>query len=451
MKVLLVDEGQVNLAVGLNQLYPCPQQLSEIKFPTIYKRFILADVYPVHGEWSSATINWIKTELEHKTVDAVFRESNQELSYISPLDPGGVPLTVALLARGKAMTENFSGLEMTLPGMHLPHKAVTDAEAQPLRSFVYSQKRIALDSYEQCYVLGIEKGPWKFCLQFEEQRAKLNELDKKLCLLVQLKKLVRAYPKEGDAVICPVGQQYCRGLVLKKAYNQEIAVYCVDKGITVCKSLDDIWLLPEEFIALPVLAYRSCLLGLPHVEDNEISKKFFALVINSHLLGRVIKYDDVLTTVSLILNCQSILRMILPPYYEELILPETCKAVISYIHEEDAIVYLQQIENQDKLEKMQAKLQEQNNGRPKESRLKSGTPCLAIFPEDGLWYRGIVVQAENPLIVSSCMSLLMVLLDFFFTCISRGITMNFIWYPSIFSLLSLPLFLCASPALCKLL
>ncbi|XP_071513105.1 uncharacterized protein [Panulirus ornatus] len=392
VKVLLVDEGEVDLEVGLGQLYSCPALIRQHK--SIYQRFILADVYPVDDEWSSDSICLIKAELEHKTVDALFRENNQKVIYISPFGPGGEPFIAVLLAKEKAAIEKCLGKLR----MKFLRKAGVDVEIQPAWSFMYSQIRMAPGSCENCHVLKIDKGPWNFYLQFEEQKAKQEVVDEKLLLLVHLKKLERICPKEGNAVLCFVNQHPCRGLVVKIESNQDITVYCVDKGLTVHKSFDDIWSLPEELIAIPVLTYRCCLHGLPRIEDDDVSKKFFALVLERPLVGHVIEYNDKLTTVSLFLSSQSVLLMIIPEHCEELYLPYKCNAVISYVHEENAIVYLQLTENQENLEKMQAKLQE-STLRPVEGRLKRGLMCLAKYPEDGMWYRAIVVQARNPLIV----------------------------------------------------
>nr|XP_053640031.1 tudor domain-containing 6-like [Cherax quadricarinatus] len=389
--VFLVDEGKTVIR-ELRHLYQCPAEFSERKFPAIYKQYILADVYPVEDNWSSDKISWLQANLENREVEAVFRDMYQNVSYISPLDIEGVPLIVTLLAIGNVVTEKFSGLKFS------SEKISSEADKIAAQSpfLTYSIMKIPLNSYEQCFVLNVEKGPWRFCLQFEQQREMLTQVNNKLQMYMHSKRLVKVYPKVGGTVVCEFMNHLYRGLVLK-IKNQEVRVYCVDFGITLSKTSDEIWLLPEELLEIPVLTYTCCLYGLPDIPDGEISEEFSRLITDCPLIGRVIKYNQDLTTVSLFLNSLSLLSA--PVQYDETVLPDKCKAVISYINEGSGTIYLQLVQNLKELKAMQEELQTHSIFKPLDHLVRKGLPCLALYPEDGLWYRGIVIDPGDPLMV----------------------------------------------------
>lgn len=391
--MLLADEGAVGVEVNTRQLYLCPAELSEIRYPPVYKQFILADVSPANETWSSDVIQWLRTRLMHKTMKARMIEKNRT-RYILLKDSRGISVAAELLSTGRAVPPKQSlGLQQAGLGSDMYSEA--SATTQPLK---YSSVSLPMESSELCFVTNIEKGPWRFYLQFESQRTKMPVVQNKLQQLAENDKLVQFCPKEGDAVVCLYRNQLCRGLVTEMLRDGAVVVYGVDNGMTFPAPFRTIYTPPPWLLDIPPLACRCCLDGLVGSEDDRISDEFSVLVKDRLLYGLVVHSAPV-SSVCLVLNGQSVLTMITPLHYEPETIPEKFEAVISHISEAEAVFYLQLERNQEKLLEMQEKLQEEDLPEPVQEKLKPGLTCLAVFPADGLWYRAVIVREGEPLTV----------------------------------------------------
>lgn len=207
-------------------------------------------------------------------------------------------------------------------------------------------------------------------------------------------------PKENDPVIIRAHKELCRGLVMSKTTIGELNIYCVDTGRMVQRPLnDEFWMVPKNLLEHPVLTQKCRLSNLPDTSNKELCKRFAAVVDKQSLLGVVDEDVEDPVHVSLFIDGLSVLTMIATCSYEKLNLPWKCEAFISFVSEEEGLIYLHLSQNVDAIIKMQNDIQ----NIPDEKKVKNvltGFPCLAVFPEDSLWYRAILLSEGRHYMVS---------------------------------------------------
>ncbi|KAK3861306.1 hypothetical protein Pcinc_032699 [Petrolisthes cinctipes] len=350
--VLLVDEGETKVKVSVDSLKPCPNSVSEAKYPAIYKRFIVAD--PVNKDCGLDFVS----KLINKRVKLLLHDRMKDMALVSLVD-----LAKYFPDSDRARPQNpYTNFSLT-PGV-----------------------------YEPCTIQKVFSGPWNFLLQFASQKIKLEKLSAELRSLVQGRDVTKIKPKENDPVIIKAYKELCRGLVINKTAIGELNIYCVDTGRMVQRPVnDEFWMVPKNLMQYPTLTQKCCLSSLPDTFSKELCERFATIVDKQSLLGIVDQEFEDLVHVSLYIDGLSVLTMITTCKYEKLDLPWKCQAFISFVSEEEGLIYLQLAENVDAIMKMLDDLQS-IPGDKNVKKIQTGSPCLAIFTEDSLWYRAILLS-----------------------------------------------------------
>ncbi|KAK4302588.1 hypothetical protein Pmani_025343 [Petrolisthes manimaculis] len=352
--VLLVDEGETNVKVSVDNLKPCPNSVSEAKYPAIYKRFIVADLNPINKDCGLDFVS----KLINKRVKLLLHDRMKDMAHVSLVD-----LAKYFPDCDRARPQNpYTNFSMT-PGV-----------------------------YEPCTIQKVFNGPWNFLLQFASQKIKREKLSAELRCLVQGRDVTKIKPKENDPVIIKAYKELCRGLVMNKTAIGELNIYCVDTGRMVQRPVnDEFWMVPKNLMQYPTLIQKCCLSSLPDTFSKELCERFATIVDKQNMLGIVDKEFEDPIHVSLYIDGLSVLTMITTCKYEKLDLPWKCQAFISFVSEEEGLIYLQLAENVDAIMKMLDDLQS-IPGDNKVKKIQTGCPCLAIFTEDSLWYRAILLS-----------------------------------------------------------
>lgn len=399
LRVLLVDECCPDIQVRLSHLYYCPKHVSASKYPPSCQQFVLADVMPIEDRLLEAE-KWLQCMLLNKTVEAVFERHPDGTSYICPLDHQKLPLVFSMLVAGlaKMSTKPLISVGALTGNSNVKLETKAESPAPSSQRVTYSQWKMPLGVRETADVTTVEKGPWKFCLQFKRQKEQIPSLREKLKILVLTGKLSKGGFNTGDAVVCPnkIHGGHSRGLITNKLPDNMCSVYYVDEGSKALLSEKELWLLPEGMAKIPLLVHRCCLDGLAPSEDKDISDKFEALVKEQNLLASLVKIGkDVPTTVNLFSNGKNSVLDLLTCSYKQEILLDNFLVSISYISEEQAILYLVLCENGEMLDKLHLSVQEAAKVAGPLEFPEKHQSCLALFPDDGFWYRATVLNAAD--------------------------------------------------------
>lgn len=358
----MVDEGETSVKVSVDTLQPCPDVVNEAKYPATYKRFIVADLDPGSKDCGPFFVS----KLKNKIVRLLLQERMKDMAVVSLVD----------------MARYFPNGDRISP-------------KNP-----YTRSNLTPGVYEPCTIQKVFNGPWNFMLQFASQKVKLEMINAELQYLVQGGAVTMIKPKENDPVIIRAHKELCRGLVMSKTTIGELNIYCVDTGRMVQRPLnDEFWMVPKNLMEHPVLTQKCRLSNLPDTSNKELCKRFAAVVDKQSLLGVVDEDVEDPVHVSLFIDGLSVLTMIATCSYEKLNLPWKCEAFISFVSEEEGLIYLHLSQNVDAILKMQNDIQ----NIPDEKKVKNvltGFPCLAVFPEDSLWYRAILLSEGRHYMVS---------------------------------------------------
>lgn len=399
LRVLLVDECCPDIQVRLSHLYYCPNHVSAAKYPPSCQQFVLADVMPVEDQLAEAE-KWLKCMLLNKTVDAVFERHPDGTSYICPLDHQKLPLVFSMLVAGlaKMSTKPLISVGALTGNSNVKVESKAENPALPPPRAAYSQWKMPLGIKEEAYVTTVEKGPWKFCLQFWRQKEQISSLRDKLKILVLTGKLLKGSFDIGDAVVCPnkIHGGHSRALITNKLKDKMYSVYYVDEGNKALLNEKDLWLLPEGMAKIPLLVYRCCLDGLSFSEDKDISNRFEVLVKERKLVASLVKIGkDVPTTVKLFTSGNNSLLDLITCSYKQEVLLDSSLVNISYIDEESAVLYLMLCENEEMLSKIHQSVQEAAKVAGPLQYPEKQQSCLALFPDDECWYRATVLNSAD--------------------------------------------------------
>lgn len=373
--------------------------MSASKYPPSCQQFVLADVMPVEDRLAEAE-KWLKCMLLNKRVEAVFEKHPDGTSYICPLDQQNLPLVFSMLVAGlaKMSTKPLISVGALTGNSNVKLETKAESPAPPPQRAAYSQWKMPLGVKEAADVTTVEKGPWKFCLQFRRQKEQVPSLREKLKILVLTGKLSKGDIDIGDAVVCPnkIHGGHSRALITNKLPDNMYSVYYVDEGSKTLLSEKELWLLPEGMAKIPLLVHRCCLDGLAPSEDKDITDRFEALVKGRKLLASVVKIGkDVPTTVNLFTNEKnSVLDLLTCSYKREVLLNNNLVS-ISHINEEKAVLYLVLAGNGEMLDKLHQSVQEAAKVAGPLEFPEEHQSCLALFPDDGCWYRATVLSAAD--------------------------------------------------------
>ncbi|KAK7070061.1 hypothetical protein SK128_012139, partial [Halocaridina rubra] len=252
-----------------------------------------------------------------------------------------------------------------------------------------------LTKFEECYVSSFKpQGPWKFNMQFKQQKKLCQQLHCKLPFYYHTAPFPASVRKGSNVLCCLLadcGIEFYRGMITSVNEDDNfVSVYLVDRGTVHVLSRQSLRLLPPELLETPVLMYRCILEDLPPVASDWVINGFCKVVMSSTLMAKIISFDnEKAIKVRLLANGQDVLKKILEAY-ENLQLIDNDKVTLTAVY--DNILYVQLVNNN--LKDVQSRMQVDAENWPVVQQPTLKQPCIAKF-HDEVWYRAVISEVGS--------------------------------------------------------
>lgn len=182
-------------------------------------------------------------------------------------------------------------------------------------------------------------------------------------------------------------------------------LYFVDHGCTKTLPHSDMYEIPQEFLSPNVFGLTFCLSGIGELQENQFVYEIFKREVDLKVVHlKVVPYEGkpLIHYAKLYINSKNIFWR----------LKETCDYMniefkplewvastrhlvkVSYVYSHNEF-YIQYVENLDDLKDVLENVNVYCEANTSPGRLPVGTACCAKFPDNGKWYRAIIMSTEG--------------------------------------------------------
>lgn len=353
-----------------------PNQLNGMGFPT-YSNFCQISQLPIHSYGPSSNFFFPKM--------ASTKGFNIPTTYF-PQTTGGYP--VEFPNSNLNFQPNCNTLDLPKP-----------------KKSNYSTDRLTAGKLMKGKISYIEDGPWKFYIQFDNQKRKLIELKEQLGKLKYTQH--QGEIKKGFQLVVKVLGEYYRALSVEDESTGKVEAWFVDTGHIEYVDTSKVFLFPECLNNFPILVTRCKLSGLPKKSDKYISEKFDKLSSSSDnwIVEVIDPSNEVysLVEVNISIKGHSILEMLIG--YRNEVLVNGAKVFISHVSQEDEVIYIQDTEKAEQLKRMQMVLQDYAKTAEFQDleSLNVQDVCIAMLPSNHQWYRAKILRTGLITKVQGCL------------------------------------------------
>lgn len=211
-------------------------------------------------------------------------------------------------------------------------------------------------SCESCRVLTVERGPWKFNVQFHSQLKRLKDLRK----ILNNSQCWLPYPVDqlevGSCLVVrrSLDGMLHRAIVSNGPVSGNVAILYVDTGENDRISCENVFKPTPELGAIPVLCTRCNLAGIPEMPEATLSNAFHKIVSSSGatFIATVTRVMEKLQKTCVSIDVcfpssisHSMLDLISQPEYKQVKLTNGDKVLVAHHDSLSAVVFVHLVRN----------------------------------------------------------------------------------------------------------